>query len=145
MIGRCLRSLTPATGGEHGKRLMDRRFHKQVWATPELPSAQELIQFRRVMEELADLQPYETDSTKAWYAAGADKELLVEAENDEEEAVQLSRCSNLIGGLRKSERHRLFVPEERRDEANDRLRHFPLKKASGRRRQKIPSHENVAA
>jgi uncharacterized protein len=137
--------LKSGKGGEHGKLLMDRRFHRQVWATPELPSAEELVQFRRVMEELADLRPYATDATKAWYAAGGDKEILVEAENDDEEAVQLSRCSNLIGGLRRSERHRLFVPEDKRDEANERLRRFPLKKRPGRTQQKISSQENLAA
>jgi uncharacterized protein len=124
---RVLGALASGGGGEHGKRLLERRFDRQVWATPELPSAEELVQFKRVERALADLSPHATDSSRRWYTAVGAEELLVQAENDDDAAVPLSRCSNLIGGLRRSERHRLFVSEEKREEANRRLTCFPLK------------------
>lgn len=122
-----LAALKLGRAGEHGRRLVERCFHRQVWATPELPSAEELIQFDHVKDMLKDLAPHPADSSKAWYKAGA-AELLVQAENDDQAAVPLSRCSNVIAGLRRSERHRIFVAVEHRAEANRRLASFPLKK-----------------
>jgi HD superfamily phosphohydrolase len=130
---RMLGALASGGGGDHGRRLVERRFHRQVWSTPELPSAEELIQFEQVKSLLSDLKPEERDSSRAWYVRGG-AELIVQAENDDEAAVPLSRCSNVIAGLRRSERHRLFVSEEARDQANRRLACFPLKREQAKAR-----------
>jgi uncharacterized protein len=119
-------------GGEHGQMLRARRLYRQVWTTPELPSAEELITFKAVKRvlEAEGLDPQERGSSGVWLKVGGDDDILVEAENDDEEAVELSKYSNLLGRVQPSKRHRLFVPSEHREAANARLSKFPLKRSS---------------
>lgn len=122
-----LGALAERRGGEHADRLRKRLYFKQVWATPELASAEDKLLFDRVQEQLKDLEPVRKGAPTYWYKLGYDEEIMIGSENDPSRPVPLSKCSNIVGGLQASERLRLFVDRDYVAEAMTRLNSFPLK------------------
>jgi hypothetical protein len=96
-----LGKLIEGEGGEHGQRLVTRGFYRQVWETPEFPSAEDEERLGKAEEAIEDLQPVRREAGKSWYKLG-EADLPVSAAHAGDRTKPLSMCSTIVGNLRPS-------------------------------------------
>lgn len=94
---RVLGQLADGKGGEHGKRLHDRRHFRQIWESSESPLADEHERLDELRAALEDLLVAEDRSNKSWYKIG-ESDIQVAAE-DSGEVRPLSDYSPVIKQL----------------------------------------------
>ena len=117
---RVLGKLIEGEGGEHGQRLVGRNFYRQVWETPEFPSAEDEVRFAEAEQTLNDLKPVRREAGKSWYKVG-EADLPVSAARAGDKTKPLSMCSTIVGKMQPSRCARLYVKPEHRAEAQKRL------------------------
>lgn len=115
---RVLGRLTASKGGEHGRRLVERRFYRMIRATTDYPNDAELSRLEGWRTKLGGLLAKELGpaSSKPWYKLEAD-DLLIALESEPGKAKPLSLCSTIVGNMRPSRQVKLYVKPEHRDEA----------------------------
>jgi HD superfamily phosphohydrolase len=115
---RVLGELAAGGGGEHGERLIERRFYRQVWETPEFPSLEDDERLQRAEVALSDILGARLEAGKSWYKA-EEADLPISAPGGK--TKPLSMCSTIVGKMQPSRCTRLYVKPEQRREAEKRL------------------------
>ncbi|GAF26388.1 HD superfamily phosphohydrolases [Moorella thermoacetica Y72] len=109
-------------GGEDGRILRERKHHRFVYQTSEVPDVNELNQLERVCEKLGTLVSFIDSAEKSWYKF--DKEDVYIYLDDHEKrkkpkTVLLSSLSSVVRGLNAVKQQRVYVPWERKKEAEE--------------------------
>ncbi|MFQ3610241.1 MAG: HD domain-containing protein [Fimbriimonadales bacterium] len=104
--------------GEHGKRIRKRNHFRMVYATPEVPNAEDLERLEANKERLGDLLVYEGASEKSWYNIPKD-EIPVLMDNGKIRV--LSELSCPIRNMERINQILLYVKPEDADIARKRL------------------------
>ena len=106
--------LSSGDAGDHGRRLFDREFFREVWDTPEFPSLEDKALLTRIEGALVGFNPVKREATKSWYKLGQTDLQIAERKG----TIPLSECSTIVARLQPSERTRIFVDRSRRAEAS---------------------------
>ena len=115
---RVLGLISDGKGGLHGRILRDRNHYRLVYATPEVPSPEDVERVDDLEAKLKDLGVVRMKAEKAWYKGG-ESEILVRGGVRGPDRP-LRSCSFVPAGLRAISQQRLYVPPERREEAERR-------------------------
>ena len=115
---RVLGQLADGGGGEHGRRLVERRFYRMVRATAEFPDPAEPSPLENWKERLGGLLAKEMGppSSKPWYKGGAD-DLLIALAGKPSKTKPLSLCSTIVENMQPSRQIKLYVAPENLDAA----------------------------
>jgi len=106
-------------GGEDGKILRERRHHRSVYQTSEVPSIEELEKLEEAIIRLGTIVSFVDEAEKSWYKFGKeDVNILCEkSKSGPQKIKQLSEISNVVRGLKAVKQKRIYVPFERKKEA----------------------------
>lgn len=118
---RVLGAFSEGRGGDHAKRLRERRFYRLVWETPEFPSEEDIKRLEDAETVLSGLSPVKHEAGKSWYKVGVE-DLPISASHAGEMTKPLSLCSAVVKDMKPSRCVRLYVCEESRQEAQRRLK-----------------------
>jgi uncharacterized protein len=113
--------LAAGEGGDHGHRLATRDHYRVVRETPEIPTADDLECIQRWREALGDLLQAEISAEKSWYRIGP-TDVPVMTEDGARNISPLSRYSSVVRSIEAVNQTRLYVREEDRENARDRLK-----------------------
>ncbi|MBI3979120.1 MAG: hypothetical protein HY331_13125 [Chloroflexi bacterium] len=107
-------------GGDHGRILVDRRHHRYVFETTEVPSLADIEQFNQIVEALGDLVSFPDSAEKSWYKLD-DKEVNITRETGPRigSIDPLSHLSTVVRGLRETKQLRVYVRPDDRDAARE--------------------------
>jgi uncharacterized protein len=108
--------LANGEGGEHGKRLCERDFYRQVWETPEFPNREDETKLKEVEDKLGALVAARCSASKSWYKVG-EPDLPIAARRPGEKPQPLSIRSTLVGHMEPTNIIRLYVKPENRAKA----------------------------
>lgn len=106
--------LAEQSAGDHGRRLFGRDFHRVVWETPEFPASADIAQLSQVETALAGFDFVKREATKSWYKVGETDLQILERKG----TIPLSECSTIVARLQPSQRTRIYVDRNRREEAS---------------------------
>lgn len=113
---RALSLIEQGAAGDHGARLLERRHHRMVYATPEVTDEMDKRHLDQALEALAHLQPVVRSAKSSWYKP--DFEILVARDAaPPHNLVRLSRLSAAVRGLTPSNKQMVYVPFEHAPEA----------------------------
>jgi HD superfamily phosphohydrolase len=112
---RVLGALSRQEGGEHGQRLLNRDFFREIWTTPEFPSEQDSLLLNSVEENLGSLVVARCAAGKSWYKLG-DPDLPIAGQDG---TKPLSQCSTIVGSMQPTNLTRLYVSPEHRVKAEE--------------------------
>jgi hypothetical protein len=118
---RVLGQLSAGKGGDHGRRLATRNHYREVAATPEVLTADNLDRLARWRAALGELLQAEIPAAKSWYRIGP-ADIPVITEDNPPKVSPLSKYSSVVRGIESVHQIRLYVREEDRAEARRRLR-----------------------
>lgn len=119
---RVLGAISAGEGGVHGGYLQNRIHFRKLRETTEVPSIDELEWFEGLLQELEPLGAVRRDAGKPWYKhQQLNDEVLVYRESGPRRsgnsAIPLSIMSPVVKGLQTVRQSRIYVPPERRAEA----------------------------
>lgn len=116
---RVLGAIAAGEGGKHGNYLRNRTHYRKLRETTEVPDLDELEWIETLCQELEPLGAVRRDAGKSWYKfQKLNDEVLVDKESGRRhEAVPLSQVSSVVRGLQSVQQSRIYVPYERRDDA----------------------------
>ena len=116
---RVMAQLVEDKGGEHGRRLCQRRHFRQIWESPESPMADTQGRLDALRPALGDVLAAEERSEKSWYKTG-NPDIRV-ATGDSGEVRPLSDYSPVIKQLREAPHRqvRLYARPENAAEARN--------------------------
>ena len=117
---RVVGGLATGRGGEHGQRLARRNHYREIFATHEVPTADDLASLARRRTALGELLQAEISAEKSWYRIGP-ADIPVITEDDAPKVNPLSQYSSVVRGIEAVDQRRLYVREEDRKEARCRL------------------------
>jgi HD superfamily phosphohydrolase len=103
--------LNAGAGGEHGERIRSRNHFRQVFHTPESPSAEELEQLQQVKAKLGKLIVAEEPAAKSWYKSGP-LDIPVLSDIGDKRVGPLSRHSNVVANMKANNQVFLYVKPE---------------------------------
>ncbi|HQU46833.1 MAG TPA: hypothetical protein PK867_28775 [Pirellulales bacterium] len=113
---RVLGALAEGRGGEHGRRLRQRDHFREVYHTPETPSARDLARFRGICDNLGPLLRTVVSAEKSWYKV--DKlEIPVRSDNPGRRVVSLSKLSTVVAGLKPIDKRMAYCAPEDKERA----------------------------
>ncbi len=113
---RALSLIEQGVAGDHGARLLERRHHRMVYATPEVTDEMDKRHLDQALQGLAHLQPVVRSARSSWYKP--DFEILVARDAaPPHNLVRLSRLSAAVRGLTPSNKQMVYVPLEHAPEA----------------------------
>jgi hypothetical protein len=118
---RVLGELAAGKGGDDGTRLATRNHYREIRATPEVPTTQDLDRLSRWREALSELLRAEIPAEKSWYRIGP-TDIPVITEDGTMRASPLSQYSSVVRGIEAVHQIRLYVRREDRADAENRLR-----------------------
>lgn len=118
---RVLGMLEAGHGGEHGDILLQRRHHRLVHQTPELPGEREEEFLLRVSEALGDLLVHVGKPETSWYKSVGEIQ-IARPESARPATIPLSSLSRPIQQLGKLNRQFLYAPFERAEAAREIVR-----------------------
>ena len=114
-----LGKLASGEGGDDGQRLVERRFFREIWETPEFPLPEDEKFLHEYEKSLQGLLAAKCEARKSWYRVGS-LDLLIY--NDVEKRVRpLSLCSTIVGNMQPSRRTRLYARSKDRPKAEQLL------------------------
>jgi uncharacterized protein len=116
---RVLGHLSTGGGGEHGARLAERRFFRNVWTTPEFPTKEDEAALKKVEDELGDIIGAKCSASKSWYKLG-ETDLPIAGRTGG--SRPLSSFSTIVGNMRPTTLTRLYVKPEDYDRATEIIR-----------------------
>lgn len=103
---------------EHARILRERRHHRCVHATPEVPDSEELDFVEHVCQHLGAMVSHVDRASKSWYNLDEGEEILILMNPGQDERLKpLSQLSTVVKGLKPVNQARVYVPLEQRDEA----------------------------
>lgn len=113
---RVLGALAQGRAGEHGRRLRDRNHFREVYHTPETPTARDLSRFDAICDDLGALLKTVASAEKSWYKV--DKlEIPVRSDNPGKRIVSLSKHSTVVAGLKPIDKRMAYCSPEDKEEA----------------------------
>lgn len=106
-------------GGEHGRILKERKHHRCVYQTNEVPTVNDIIELENVTEKLGDLVCFIDHAENSWYKFGKEDITIFENITNEKkpDTVLLSNLSSVVRGLNAVKQKRVYVPLDRKKEA----------------------------
>lgn len=119
---RVLGAIAAGDGGEHGRFLKNRTHYRKLRETKEVPGLNELEWIENLYQELEPLGAVRRDAGKSWYKfQQLNDEVLVDRESGRRQegttVVPLSEMSPVVKGLLTVRQSRIYVPYERRNDA----------------------------
>lgn len=122
---RSLSLIEEGVAGEHGKRLLERRHHRMVYATPEVTETMDTRHLDQALGALAHLDPVVRSAKSSWYKP--DFEIVVARDAaPPQNLVRLSRLSAAVRGLTPSNKQMVYVPFEHAPEARRIVHSIPF-------------------
>ena len=115
---RVLGLLSQGIGGKDGYALKERKHHRCVFYTSEVPTEAELDRSNEALIRLSKFEPFVDEPKKSWYSEG-ESDIMVERDltPDLKETVPLSSFSSVVKGLLPIRQRRIYVPLEGQEEA----------------------------
>ncbi len=110
--------LAAGEGGEHGGRLAKRDHYREIYHTPESPTADDLDQFEQVKKALGDLVAAEAPAEKSWYKTGK-ADIPVVSQTRANQVEPLSKYSSVVASIKPIRQMLLYVRPERFEEAKE--------------------------
>jgi hypothetical protein len=106
-------------GGEHGRILRERKHHRCVYQTSEVPTVDELARLEEVTSKLGSMISFIDEAEKSWYKFGKEDINILPEKNKQksQRSVLLSSMSSVVKGLNAVKQKRVYVPMERKGEA----------------------------
>ena len=120
-------------GGEHANLIKERRHYRCIYETSETPSLEELATLDEITDLLGDTIGFiDQPPSATWYKFGKeDIHILPETNRDNSRRTKLlSSMSSLVKGLNPIEQKRIYVPWERKTQAESIVAKY-VKKAKG--------------
>ncbi len=112
--------LASGSGGDHGRRLAHRDHYREVFHTPESPTADDLALLSRVRDAVGNLLQSEAMSATSTYKLGK-PDIPIVSDNPGKAVKPLSDYSSVVRGLRPVEKTMLYCRKEDVDEAKSRI------------------------
>jgi HD superfamily phosphohydrolase len=102
--------LSQGKGGKDGCALRERKHHRCVFYTSEVPTEAELDQSEAAREKLSGLIQFVDEPEKSWYSTG-EKDIMIERNVAPglKETLPLSSFSSLVKGLLPIRQRRIYV------------------------------------
>lgn len=102
--------MSQGKGGEDSYALRERKHHRCVFHTSEVPTEEELDQSNAALEKLSELNKFVDTSEKSWYSMG-EKDIMIEKNTPSgtKEALPLSSFSSIVRGLLPIRQRRIYV------------------------------------
>ncbi len=113
---RVLGNLASGDGGEHGQRLCTRKHYREVYHTPETPSAKNLARFERICDRLGEKIKAIVPAEKSWYKVD-ETDIPIRSDTAAGQVVPLSKLSSVITGLRPIRKRMAYCAPEDKAEA----------------------------
>jgi len=113
-----LAKLKDGTGGDHGRRLIERDHYRLLHDTPEVPSADDLFKYDEIVEKLDPNRIVKRDAKKSWYKFSKEEIRVRRKSAGERTSLPLATLSPIVNGLSTVNQRRIYVPQEYRVEAN---------------------------
>jgi len=113
-------------GGPDGELVRDRGHHRFVYQTNEVPTVEDLMSLERIIAELGDMISFVDEAESSWYKFGREdiRILPEEKKKRSRKTKQLSTISSVVKGLKPVKQRRIYVPKERKQEAQHKLKQF---------------------
>jgi hypothetical protein len=111
--------LASGNGGEHGSRLAKRDHYREIFHSPESPTAEDLEQLETVKKELAELVVEEVPAEKSWYKTGK-ADIPVISATRVNRVEPLSKYSSIIASIKPVRQRLLYVRPENLGDAKQR-------------------------
>lgn len=115
---RVLGMISTNKAGDHGRIIMERKHHRAVFETPEVPSQRDQEFAKEIQEALGEDVGFVDCASSSWYKfESADIPLLLRPGEDDEVLTALSTQSSVVNGLKAVERTRIYVPPDKKEKA----------------------------
>lgn len=112
--------ISASEAGENGEIMMERKHHRAIFETPEIPSTEDQEFFKEVQEALSANIGFIDRASSSWYKfEGADIPLLLQPSHKDEQLTTLSTRSSVVKGLKAVERTRIYVPIDKKRESRE--------------------------
>jgi predicted Zn-dependent protease len=110
--------LSQGKGGKDGYAIKERKHHRCVFYTSEVPTEAELDQSKSAQEKLTGLIQFVDEPEKSWYSTG-EKDIVIERNvaPGKKEVVPLSSFSSVVRGLLPIRQRRIYVSLQDKDKA----------------------------
>lgn len=106
--------------GDDGQSIAERRHHRRIYETTEMPDLDELELAEEITLELGNDIAFVDTAEKSWYNSKAGEiQILMEEGHGREEVLPLSRLSGVVNGLRPVNQQRVYVPLEAKQRCKD--------------------------
>jgi len=103
--------LNAGGGGEHGERIRSRNHFRQIFHTPEAPTAEDVEQLHKVKSKLAGLVVAEEPAEKSWYKTGP-LDIPVLSDIGKNIVSPLSKHSSVVANMKSNNQVFLYVKPE---------------------------------
>ncbi|AFV10529.1 metal-dependent phosphohydrolase [Thermacetogenium phaeum DSM 12270] len=116
--------LQSGLGGPHAELIRKRKHHRSVFQTTEVPTVEDLSLLEEICSELGELVCFVDEAENSWYKFGRE-DIYVLPEKSKKNARKtklLSAISSVVHGLKPIKQKRVYVPWERKREAEKRVR-----------------------
>jgi len=115
---RVLGSISEGKAGEHGCILLERKHFRSVFETPEIPSTADQEFAKEIQEALGDNIGFVDCASNSWYRfESSDIPILLRPGRKDEKLTVLSAISSVVNSLKPIERTRIYVPLDKKDQA----------------------------
>lgn len=114
---RVLGALGDGQGGKHGERLANRNHYREVYHTPETPTAKDLREMERVSSALGDKVATTEHAGKSWYKLDKPEDILVAQDESGKNVRRLSEYSSVVQNLTPNRQVLLYARPEHAEEA----------------------------
>lgn len=116
---RVLGMVQAGRGGEHGEILLNRKHHRCIFQTQEIPTREELEKAEQVFKKLETFKIFKDSAGSSWYKFGEkDIPILINPGRKDEKLKPLSQISPVVKGLQKIERFRYYIPVDMKTQAH---------------------------
>lgn len=116
---RVLGLLSQGEGGKDGDVLKERKHHRCVFDTSEVPSETDLDQSEKVLKQLSELQPFVDEPTTSWYSGG-ESDIMIARENGKVQPLTTFR--GIVEGLLPIRQRRIYVSLKNQSKAESLLK-----------------------
>ena len=116
--------LQSGLGGLHAELIRKRKHHRSVCPTTEVQTVEDLSLLEEICRELGELVCFVDEAENSWYKFGRE-DIYVLPEKSKKNARKtklLSAISSVVHGLKPIRQKRVYVPWERKREAEKRVR-----------------------
>lgn len=113
---RVLGMISEGLGGEDGNIIRERRHHRRVYETPEIPKEKDLDHANLICQTLGDMVSFLDKATSSWYKLGNEDIMIIE-DTQGNGLKPLSHLSSVVAGLKAINQTRIYVPYLRKNEA----------------------------